>query len=335
MTPFFSIIIPAYNVENYIERAISSVLNQSFQDFEIIIVNDGSVDKTADIIDGYAQKNENIKVVNHLKNDSLHIARLDGVAASNGQYVVFLDADDYFTDNALNILFDEIQKNTGYDFYEYGYIEQPSGNVIFPSFTEEDRFSACFSKDKYPAHTMWNKVYESNLLKKAFTSLERIYINNAEDIYESIVISYYTKNIYIINKVIINYSIGTGISTTYKDYEKTLLFMQSIKTMLNLVENFIKKTNQNVDLNNLKYKILNYLFINFINTQKNEKDKFNLYLKINDYFNSEIILEYLFYNSRYLSQKKEEVFLIRNSIDYRLGHKLLNPLRKIKRLFHK
>jgi len=334
MTPFFSIIIPAYNVENYIERAISSVLKQFFQDFEIIIVNDGSVDKTVDIIDGYAKKNENIKVVNHLKNDSQHIARLDGVAASNGQYVVFLDADDYFTDDALNILFDEIQKNISYDFYEYGYMEQPSGNIIFPSFTEEDRFSSYFSKDKYPAHTMWNKVYKSILLKKAFTSLERVYINNAEDMYESIVISYYTKNIYIINKVIINYSIGTGISTTYKDYEKTLSLMQSIKTMFDLVGNFIKKTNQNVDFNNLKYKVLNYLITNFINTQKDEKDKFNLYLKISDYFNDKIILEYLFYNSKYLSQKKEEIFFIRNSIDYRLGHKLLNPLRKIKRLFH-
>jgi glycosyltransferase involved in cell wall biosynthesis len=331
--PFFSIIIPAYNVEKYIDRSISSVLNQSFKDFEIIIVNDGSVDKTADIINSYAKKMEQINVLNHVKNESQHVSRIDGVSASKGQYVLFLDSDDFFTDKALTILYNEIQKKPGYDFYEFGYIKQPSGKVILPSFKGKDRFLAYFSIDNFPSHTMWNKVYNSILLKKAFSSLERIFIDNAEDAYESIVISYYAKNIYILNKKLINYSIGSGISTTYKDYKKTLILFQSIKTMFDLVERFLKKVNQNVEINNLFYKFFDYLFNNYIITQKNEKDKIKLFLNINNYFDNKIFLEYLYFSKEKLNN---DFFSLINSIDYRLGRLLLYPLRKIKHfLFRK
>jgi glycosyltransferase involved in cell wall biosynthesis len=331
MSAFFSIIVPAYNVEKYIDRAISSVLNQSFQDFEIIIVNDGSVDKTANVIEGYAKKNEKIHVVNHLKNESLHIARLDGVAVSNGQYVVFLDGDDYFSDNALNILYDEIQKNPGYDFYEYGYIEQPDGKVVLPSFTEGDRFTAYFSKDNYPAHTMWNKVYDSILIKKAFSALERVYINNAEDAYESIVISYYAKNIFLIKKVIINYSFGTGISTTYKDYKKTLEYMQSIKTMIILTENFIAKINQNVNIDDFNFHFLSNT-VGYINTQNNIEEKKKLFHQLSDFFDIKIILEYLSDREELYKESYNKLNTIASSKDYRLGRKILYPLRKLKRL---
>ncbi|MCL1960049.1 MAG: glycosyltransferase family 2 protein [Spirochaetes bacterium] len=330
--PFFSIIIPAYNVEKYIARSISSVLNQSFQDFEIIIINDGSVDKTIAIIDGYAKETEKINVLNHVKNESQHVSRIDGVAASKGQYVLFLDSDDYFTDKALTILYNEIQKKPCYDFYEFGYIIQPSGKVILPSFKGKDRFPAYFSIDNYPAHTMWNKVYDSILLKKAFASLERIFIDNAEDTYESIVISYYAKNIYILKKKLINYSIGSGISTTYKDYEKTLTLFQSIKTMFDLVENFLRKVNQNVEINNLFYKFFDYLINNYIITQKNEEDKIKLFLNINNYFNNKIFLEYLYFNKKKLN---DDLFSLINSIDYRLGQILLYPIKKIKHFLFK
>jgi Glycosyltransferases involved in cell wall biogenesis len=116
MNLFFSIIIPAYNAEKYIDRAVKSVLDQKFNDYELIIVNDGSIDKTADIIEEYAKNNKEIKIINHDKNESLHIVRMDGVNNSNGQYILFLDADDYFTNDALNILEKEIKKNPDYDF---------------------------------------------------------------------------------------------------------------------------------------------------------------------------------------------------------------------------
>jgi glycosyltransferase involved in cell wall biosynthesis len=321
MIPFFSIIIPVYNVEKYIDRAITSVLGQSFQNFEIIIINDGSIDKTADVIDEYAKRSEKIKVVNHLKNDSQHIARMDGVAISNGQYVVFLDADDFFINDAFAILYDEIQKNPGYDFYEFGYIKQPSHEVVFPSFTGEDRFSAYFTRDKYPEHTMWNKVYDNNLLKKSFAIMEREFINNAEDVYESIVIAFFSKKTMNIKNVIINYTIGTGISTTYKDYNKTIEYLNSLKKTLNLIDIFLKNNNQFINMDNLYHGCLSYA-INDFNAQKNIEDKKKLYFMLFNYFDTRIVLEYFLSMEHSLLQSK----------DYIIGHKILLPLRKIKSL---
>jgi glycosyltransferase involved in cell wall biosynthesis len=180
---FFSIIVSAFNQENYIERAILSVLNQSFRDFELIIINDCSTDNTANIINKYSIQ-DNIIIINHLKNESVHISRMDGVIAANGKYILFLDGDDYFIENAFAVLYTFIKKNPGYDFYEYGYIQRPSNIKTFPSFSGSDRFSAYFNKEKYPAHTVWNKVYDSVQIKKAFSSMDKAYVNIVEDVYE-------------------------------------------------------------------------------------------------------------------------------------------------------
>jgi len=326
MLPFFSIIIPAYNVENYIGRAITSILNQSFKDYEIIIVNDGSVDKTMDIINEYAKNNKKINIVNHIKNESQHVARIDGIAASSGQYIAFLDADDWYNDHALTILFNEIQINPENDFYEFGYILNPTGEVVLPSFQGEDRFTAYFRKEKYPVYTLWNKVYNAIFLKKTVESLERTYINIAEDMYTSIVISYYAKKIYIINKIIINYSVGTGISTTYKDYNQTLNFLNSVKKSIMHIQKFLEKTEQNINLDNLNYRFLSNTINWYINTQKNIEDKEKLFLQLPDFFDIKIIMKYLF--SREESYYKSSIISI--SKEYKLGKILLYPLRKIK-----
>jgi len=319
MNLFFSIIIPAYNAEKYIDRAVKSVLDQKFNDYELIIVNDGSIDKTADIIEEYAKNNKEIKIINHDKNESLHIVRMDGVNNSNGQYILFLDADDYFTNDALNILEKEIKKNPDYDFYEFGYIKQPSGKVVFPSFTGGDRFSVSFERDTYPAYTMWNKVYDSALIKKAFTSLDRIYINNVEDIYESIVVSYFLKKTILISKKIINYTIGSGVSTIYKDYNKTIEYLNSLKIILEKINSFLINKNININMDNLYYRCLSHAYY-YINLQKNTEEKKKLYLLLLDYFDKKTVLEFFFNRENLILQSK----------DYKIGHFLLQPLRKIR-----
>jgi glycosyltransferase involved in cell wall biosynthesis len=317
---FFSIIVPAFNVEKYIERAISSILNQDFQNFELVIVNDGSTDNTSAIIEKYAENHSKIIVINHVKNESLHIVRYDGVNAANGQYIIFLDGDDYFTSNALPILYDSIIKNPGFGFYEYGYLKQPSGTTVLPSYSGNDRFSAFFADGNNPEHTMWNKVYDSRLLKEAFLSMEKVYLNFCEDIYESIVISYFLRKSLKVDKIITNYVIGTGISTTYRDYNQTIDSLQSIKTGLNLIQRFLYQTGQNVNFDNLRYRLLRSMINRYVITQKNEEIQKKLYFVLPDYFGVNAVLEY------WLRKEKELV----NSFDYRIGRKILAPLRKIK-----
>lgn len=98
-SPQFSIIIPAYNVADYLPACLDSVLDQDFSDYEIILVNDGSTDATSKICDEY-QKNHQIKVI-HQPNSGLSEARNSGVQKATGKYLIFLDGDDFLTPGAL------------------------------------------------------------------------------------------------------------------------------------------------------------------------------------------------------------------------------------------
>jgi len=329
---YFSIVVPAYNVENYIYRTISSVLSQSFQDFELIIINDGSIDKTVDIINEFSKQSPKINVVNHPKNESTHMARLNGVAAASGKYVIFLDGDDYFVKNAFSILYDIIQKNPGYDIYEYGYIRQPSGITYLPFFSGSDRFLAFFDKQDTPSPTVWNKVYDSAVIKKSFLSMEQTYISIADDAYESIVIAFYAKKIMRIEKVITNYQMGTGVSTTYKDYDKTITYLESIRKVISLVGIFLQNNNLNISLDNLSIGFLKHTIYTYINSQKNEEDKKKLFFMLPTFFGDNIILEYL---SQIEESHKKDIETITCSKNYKLGQIILNPLRQLKQLLGK
>ncbi len=93
--PKFSIIIPVYNVEKYIKRCLDSVFQQSYQDFEVIVVNDGTQDNSMQIVSNY-----NVKIINQV-NSGLSVARNNGVANAQGEYILFLDSDDYIEKDLL------------------------------------------------------------------------------------------------------------------------------------------------------------------------------------------------------------------------------------------
>ena len=104
--PYFSITLATYNMENYIESTILSIMNQSFQDFEIVIVNDYSSDNTLQIINRIKLKNNKIKLINHSKNLGLLATRMDCIQNSSGKYIILMDPDDILLDpNLLNYLY--------------------------------------------------------------------------------------------------------------------------------------------------------------------------------------------------------------------------------------
>lgn len=92
--PIISVVMPAYNSEKYIGEAIESILNQTFTDFEFIIINDGSTDNTAKIIKQYAQQDARIKFVNHSKNKGLVGVLNEGLDIATGEYIARMDSDD-------------------------------------------------------------------------------------------------------------------------------------------------------------------------------------------------------------------------------------------------
>lgn len=99
--PLIGVIIPVYNVEKYLEECINSVLNQSFKDIEVILVDDGSTDNSGKICDYYKEKDSRVKVI-HKENGGLSDARNEGIRIAISKYILFLDSDDYWIDNSLN-----------------------------------------------------------------------------------------------------------------------------------------------------------------------------------------------------------------------------------------
>ena len=104
MKPIISIIVPIYNVEKYLPKCIESILNQTFKEFELILVDDGSPDNSGSICDEYSKKDERIKVI-HKENGGVSSARNVGLGSALGEYIGFVDPDDYINEDMFEVLY--------------------------------------------------------------------------------------------------------------------------------------------------------------------------------------------------------------------------------------
>ena len=109
MTPVISIIVPVYNVEKYLSRCVDSILAQTFRDFELILVDDGSTDNSAEICNKYAAKDSRIKVI-HKENGGQSSARNNGLEIAIGKYIGFVDSDDWISTDCFEYLYTLIEK---------------------------------------------------------------------------------------------------------------------------------------------------------------------------------------------------------------------------------
>ena len=117
-SPVFSIIIPVYNVELYLDKCIKSVLSQSYEDFELILVDDGSKDDSGKICDSYSSTDKRVKVI-HKQNAGVSAARNTGLDKARGKYVCFVDSDDWIDNHYLQYVLDNIE---GWDILFFGSI---------------------------------------------------------------------------------------------------------------------------------------------------------------------------------------------------------------------
>ena len=104
-----SVIMPIYNIEKYLKRALKCLINQTYSNLEIILIDDGSTDKSGKICDEYAKKDNRIKVI-HQKNAGVAVSRNVGIKHATGMYIGFVDSDDIFSLDMYNILYQNMQK---------------------------------------------------------------------------------------------------------------------------------------------------------------------------------------------------------------------------------
>ena len=174
MNPEISIIVPVYNVEKYLKRCIDSILNQSFTDFELILVDDGSTDNSGEIIDEYAIKDERIKVI-HKENGGLSSARNVGIEYSKGNYIAFVDSDDYINKNMYKILYkNAIKYNAEISICNFEYVYENDDvdeeqDIISEKISVNNNIESLeklYSSENIQFIVAWNKLYKKNLFEK-------------------------------------------------------------------------------------------------------------------------------------------------------------------------
>lgn len=168
-----SVIVPVYNVENYLSACIESIINQTFSDLEIILVNDGSTDRSGEICDEYARKDSRIKVI-HKSNAGLSVARNTGLDVAQGSYILFVDSDDYINFDACEMLVKtalreqaDIVQGKGIKFKEKNEIQVETGTGRISCYSNIDALEALFEYyDSDIRVVAWNKLFHKNLFKR-------------------------------------------------------------------------------------------------------------------------------------------------------------------------
>lgn len=150
-----SFIVPVYNVETYLEKCLESFINQSEQNFEVIAVNDGSLDNSLKILEEYQKKMPNLRIISQ-KNKGLSGARNTGLKNAKGEYIAFVDSDDYIDRNYCKIIHKTIQKNPSLSLIEFNTCNVEDEVKIYT-----DIFDT--SEGLITSISAWSKVYKKEL----------------------------------------------------------------------------------------------------------------------------------------------------------------------------
>lgn len=191
----FSILVPVYNVGKFLSSCLDSVLSQSFHNFEIICVNDGSTDNSLSILESYSKKDNRIKIISK-NNEGLLWARRDAIKKASGEYILFLDSDDKYNGDVLNLINDCLIRNNNPDLLIFDRAELINDKVVYTCphyFKEERAFSGeSLSEIRYNfivrnyLNGIFLKCIKASLIKEDNTDYSNCNPQMAEDVTQSI-----------------------------------------------------------------------------------------------------------------------------------------------------
>ena len=213
--PLFSVIIPVYNCEKYLYKCLDSLLFQKYNNYELIIINDGSTDNTLKIINKYNIKFNNIIKIITKNNEGVSAARNDGMRIAKGKYITFIDCDDYVSADYFINLEHIIKKNKDIDLYNFGFfseVENKHGKMISQDIINYKEVLYNSRKDiqknlisLYDSTMLYNpvnKIYKRNIIEKfqikfpnynwgEDVEFNRLYLNNINSFYNSDICLYH------------------------------------------------------------------------------------------------------------------------------------------------
>lgn len=265
-SPQISVIIPIFNVEKFLPRCLDSVLAQTFKNFEVICVNDGSPDDCDKILEEYAAKDDRIKIVNQ-RNQGLSMARNNGFKIANGEYIYFLDSDDFIhpkllecayglaiKHNADLVSFDYMKNTTNQTTYEDKQELSDISNIDF--FLTEEPLLFWRKTGKYRlSFNVWTKFYKKDLIK-GFSFIPKIHYEDypftcsilsekPRCVITNLKLYYYTCNPDSISNQKINpqqiKDYHSGINYIYDVYNKPELTKELAFLKKNFIPNILKQ----------------------------------------------------------------------------------------------
>ena len=318
--PFISVCIPAYNTEKYIERAALSIINQSFQNFEIIIVNDFSSDNTLNIIKRLQKEDDRVRLINHYKNSGVYNSRIEAALNANGKYILFLDPDDiilnqylfdylynYSTYYNLDIIEFLVYRKKEWQNYIY-YPQNPilnhnhnfNNSIIYQPELSDIIFFAPNTKqyNDIICRTIWNKIYRRELLLKTIDYIgEEYYYNRnliiADDTILNIMNFHFAKNYsnikiggYLYNERAA--SMSRGFMSKNHRIKQDISFYLYFKLLYKYIKDFDKDRNfMYYEINTNQMRIIEFKNLNI--SDYIEKVKLLLYQIKNDDKSSELL----------------------------------------------
>ncbi|NHM01628.1 glycosyltransferase family 2 protein [Flavobacterium difficile] len=299
--PFFSVIIPLYNKEKYIEKALKSILNQTFTDYEVLIINDCSTDKSAEIASTFLS--EKVQLIHHEKNSGLAASRNTGIKKARANYVTFLDADDVWKPHFLEKIFQLIETFSEARIFATNYeeiwnqtVKKPhNGNENLPEhFTGYVDFfktnlkqgiynhgSVCVHKEVYEKVGFYNEniqlSQDLDFNIRANYQYKLAYDNSVQMSYFMQTDNQLTRSS-IVNKTIPNYDLYEDWTKNNANLKKYLDFERYVLGKRLKKNNDLrwKKMTANIDTNNLNWK--QNLLLKLPSSMLNLIDKLKLFL---------------------------------------------------------
>ena len=260
-SPLISLIIPVYNVERYLPQCIDSVIDQTYPNLNIVLVDDGSPDESGRICDKYAHKDPRIQVL-HKENEGVDKARFSGLSIANGDFVMFVDSDDWLCDKDILKKMVIKAQETNADYVEmkaqkvmdkYGWIKHSSIYSIKGMIQQPELFNnyyiSFFGNNILPVN-IWGKLYRKSVLDKA--QLTPTGLKMGEDLVFNMNLFPHLNSIYILDDIGYSYRFG-GMTTHYNpnlypDLKKLYLLKEQLieKYQYYKASNYIKIEIKNV-----------------------------------------------------------------------------------------
>lgn len=343
MNSTISIIVPIYKAEKYIDECLQSILSQSYRNIEVILVDDGSPDKSGSICDAYSKKDSRIKVI-HKKNEGVSKARNDGMKIATGEWIMFVDPDDWIDENICSEFYSQVLKHRADIYICSNYVEYP--NKKYENFVLDGRSRVLGNSEKYEIqlqlickkaakyipklHNMagpWAKLYNRNFLIKNSLEFQPKLKRAQDNIFNLYAFEGASKIVYL-NKCLYHYRMNS--SSIWGRYSPDII--NNYNNLLSETYKFISLTNKSDIFINAYYAKVATSFYSFMRLYFFNKENKKTNTEIRE--EMKMLLETEPYKTALLKVDfnyltfQEQVFVYFLKIKWFMGLRILCLLRK-------